>query len=175
MLAAYLAYGQTLRLINSMRNTSRIESSIRQEVEHMRIMSWSTANTNSISKFTNEAGVIFSNIYNVKTINTLDNPLLFTRVDPPNGVLADSPSNPYYGYFTCIADGANMFLVNEPLYDVPDATMDFSTEYFLVGTNIVPTIKKLTINVTWKDMNGISREDVATTLMTKNGLNTTTQ
>ena len=41
MLASYLAYGQCIRVTNSMWNTSRVHSAIRQEMEYVRILSWS--------------------------------------------------------------------------------------------------------------------------------------
>ena len=116
MLAAYLAYGQSLRIINSMWNTSKVNSAIRQEVELIRTWDWTTINNLSSTSFTNTV-----------------------------------------------------------LSDVPGAVGTIYGEYYPVSTNSGLTIKKVTVQVDWTDMNGVQREDTATTLVSQNGLNTATE
>lgn len=116
MLAAYLAYGQSLRIINSMWNTSKVNSAIRQEIELIRTWDWTTVSSLSSANFTNVV-----------------------------------------------------------LTDVPGAVGTVYAEYYPVSTNATLTIKKVTVEVNWIDMNGVSREDTATTLVSQNGLNTATE
>ena len=116
MLAAYLSYWQSIRVINSMWHSSRVNSAIRQEIELVRTWDWTTISNLSSTSFTN---VVLS--------------------------------------------------------DVPGAVGTVYAEFYPVSTNSSLTIKKVTVEVDWTDMNGVSREDTATTLVTDNGLNTATQ
>ncbi len=116
LLSAYLAYAQSIRVVNSMWHSSRVNSAIRQEMELVRTWDWDTVDALSSSTFTNMV-----------------------------------------------------------LDDVPNATGTIDAEYYPVATNSALTIKKITIRVNWTDMNGVAREDSATTLVAMDGLNTATE
>jgi len=116
MLAAYLAYAQSVRMINSMWNTSRVNSAIRQQVELVRTWDWTTIDALSSTNFS-------------------------------NAVLAD----------------------------VPSAVGTVDAEYYPNATNSALTIRKVTIRVEWTDLNGVQRQDTATTLVCMDGLNTATE
>ena len=116
MLASYLSYAQSIRLVNSMWHTSRVNSAIRQEIELVRTWDWTTVNNLTSSNFTSTV-----------------------------------------------------------LNDVPGATGTVYCEYYPVSTNTSLTIKKVTVEVEWRDMNGVQRLDNATTLVCQNGLNTATE
>ena len=116
MLAAYLAYAQSVRMINSMWNTSRVNSAIRQQVELVRTWDWATIDDLDSTNFSNDV-----------------------------------------------------------LADVPSAVGTVDAEYYPVATNTALTIKKVTIRVEWTDLNKVSREDTATTLVSMDGLNTATE
>jgi type II secretory pathway pseudopilin PulG len=116
LLAAYLAYWQSIRVVNSMWNTSRVNSAIRQQMELVRTWDWDTVDGLSSTNFSNEV-----------------------------------------------------------LTDVPNAVGTIDAEYYPNSTNTTLTLKKVTIRVNWTDMNGVAREDTATTLVAMDGLNTATE
>jgi type II secretory pathway pseudopilin PulG len=116
MLAAYMSYAQSTRLINSMWHTSRVNSAIRQQVELVRTWDWDTVDNLATTNFTNDV-----------------------------------------------------------LEDVPGAVGTVSAEYYPDSTNNTLTIKKVTVEVIWTDLNNVERADTATTLVCSDGLNTATE
>lgn len=79
MMASYLAYAQSIRLVNSMWHTSRVNSAIRQEVELIRTWDWTTVNNLTSATFTNTVlsevpgavGTVYCEYYPSSTNSTL--------------------------------------------------------------------------------------------------------
>lgn len=77
--------------------------------------------------------------------------------------------------WTTVNNLSSTNFTNAVLDDVPGATGTVYAEYYPVATNSSLTIKRVTIEVNWTDMNGVNRDDTATTLVCQNGLNTATE